>query len=247
MEEVPSLWAAVSFFQGPEGGPGAAQSPRSWATEKCAVFYVLGLCLPLVSFLSFQNCSSLTVARTPCLRLFRASAVADRQSPEGYVFLSRLSSLTHSQPGSPRHCAGCALRLRWVCGTSSRALCSAGSAGRAAGLSALLGLRDEQQGSPLRWVCGTSSRGSPWPLGAIAPPPPPPRHQQASCPAGSSGASPHRAPTGGTASLGLLVTSQQAWPLRSRVWGKNHPHAASGGKRLYCFPLSCSPSLKTKV
>ena len=209
MEEVPSLWAAVSFFQRPEGGPGAAQSPRSWATEKCAVFYVLGLCLPLVSFLSFQNCSSLTVARTPCLRLFRASAVADRQSPEGYVFLSRLSSLTHSQPGSPRHCAGCALRLRWV--------------------------------------CGTSSRGSPWPLGAIAPPPPPPRHQQASCPAGSSGASPHRAPTGGTASLGLLVTSQQAWPLRSRVWGKNHPHAASGGKRLYCFPLSCSPSLKTKV
>ena len=158
MEEVPSLWAAVSFFQRPEGGPGAAQSPRSWATEKCAVFYVLGLCLPLVSFLSFQNCSSLTVARTPCLRLFRASAVADRQSPEGYVFLSRLSSLTHSQPGSPRHCAGCALRLRWVCGTSSRALRSTGSAGRAAGLSALLGLRDEQQGSPLRWVCGTSSR-----------------------------------------------------------------------------------------
>ena len=156
MEEVPSLWAAVSFFQGPEGGPGAAQSPRSWATEKCAVFYVLGLCLPLVSFLSFQNCSSLTVARTPCLRLFRASAVADRQSPEGYVFLSRLSSLTHSQPGSPRHCAGCALRLRWVCGASSRALCSAGSAGRAAGLSAPLGLRDEQQGLSVAFRCHCS-------------------------------------------------------------------------------------------
>ena len=159
MEEVPSLWVAVSFFQ---GGPGAAQSPRSWATEECAVFYVLGLCLPLMSFLSFQNCSSLTVARTPCLRLFRASAVADRQTLEGYVFLSRLSSLTALLAWQPqalswmRPAAPLGLRdeqqgslHRWVCGTS-------------------------QQGYPHRWVCGTSQQDSPWPLGAIAPPPPPP-------------------------------------------------------------------------
>lgn len=36
---------AVSFFQGCEGGPGAVQGPRSWATEECAVFCVLGLML----------------------------------------------------------------------------------------------------------------------------------------------------------------------------------------------------------
>ena len=219
MEEVPSLWVAVSFFQ---GGPGAAQSPRSWATEECAVFYVLGLCLPLMSFLSFQNCSSLTVARTPCLRLFRASAVADRQTLEGYVFLSRLSSLTALLAWQPQ-------ALSWM-----HPPAPLGLRDEPARLSAPLGLRDEPAGLSVAFRCHCSPTShSP--------------HQQASCTAGSSGASPRRVPTGGTASLGLLVTSEQAWPLRSRVWGKNHPHAASGGKRLYCFPLSCSPSLKTKV
>ena len=162
MEEVPSLWVAVSFFQ---GGPGAAQSPRSWATEECAVFYVLGLCLPLMSFLSFQNCSSLTVARTPCLRLYRASAVADRQTLEGYVFLSRLSSLTALLAWQPQ-------ALSWM-----RPAAPLGLWDEPARLSAPLGLRDEPAGLSVAFRCHCS-------------PTSPSPHHQASCPAGSSGASP---------------------------------------------------------
>lgn len=61
MEEVPSLWVAVSFFQGPEGGRGAVQSPHSWAFKECAVFYVLGLMLASdaisqVPELQFSDC-----------------------------------------------------------------------------------------------------------------------------------------------------------------------------------------------
>ena len=91
VEEVPSLWLQCHSFRDVRVGLGQFRVPVLGLPRSVQCVVSWALCLPLMSFLSFQNCSSQTVARTPCLRLFRESAVAE---PEGYVFLSCLSSLT---------------------------------------------------------------------------------------------------------------------------------------------------------